>query len=231
MSGIDGNLLRITGAQPVVFFDLDDTLYRSDSGVMEAISRRITEFVILHFGKSPAEAERLRVHWRELYGTALRGMREEGYAFDADSYFAFVHDISLDLIAPAPRLRDAISSLPARKFVLTNADANHAWRVLWRLGLQACFERVIDIKVMGFVNKPHVVAYHNVQIMVGADSSACVLIDDVAANTRGAMAAGWRAIRIADAVENGAAIEDGAAHVTVPDVETAIERLRAAWEA
>ena len=110
MSGIGGNPLRITSAQPVVFFDLDDTLYRSDSGVMEAISRRITDFVILHFGKSEAEAERLRVHWRELYGTALRGMREEGYAFDADSYFAFVHDISLDLIAPAPNLRAAISA-------------------------------------------------------------------------------------------------------------------------
>ena len=223
MSGIGGNPLRITSAHPVVFFDLDDTLYRSDSGVMEAISRRITDFVILHFGKSEAEAERLRVHWRELYGTALRGMREEGYAFDADSYFAFVHDISLDLIAPAPNLRAAISALPARKLVLTNADANHAWRVLWRLGLQECFERVIDIKLMGFVNKPHVVAYHNVQKLVGADSSACVLIDDVAANTRGAMAAGWRAIHIANAVE------DGVAHATVPDVETAIEHLREAW--
>lgn len=223
MSGAEANPFGMNGARPVVFFDLDDTLYRADSGVMEAISRRITEFVILHFGKTPAEAERLRVHWRELYGTALRGMREEGYAFDADSYFAYVHDISLDLIRPAPHLRDAISALPARKFVLTNADANHAWRVLWRLGLQECFERVIDIKVMGFVNKPHVVAYHNVQKMVDANSSACVLIDDVAANTRGAMAAGWRAIRIAHEAE------DGVAHATVPDVETAIERLNEAW--
>lgn len=229
MSGIDANPSRLAGV-PVVFFDLDDTLYRSDSGVMEAISRRITDFVILHFGKSQAEAERLRVHWRELYGTALRGMREEGYSFDADSYFAYVHDISLDLIAPVPHLRAAIDGLPARKLVLTNADANHAWRVLWRLGLQECFERVIDIKVMGFVNKPHVAAYQKVQKMVNADASACVLIDDIAANTRGAMAAGWRAIRIADTTEDGDASEDGAAHVTVPDVETAIERLRVAWQ-
>lgn len=113
-------------------------------------------------------------------------MREEGYSFDADSYFAYVHDISLDLIAPVPHLRAAIEDLPARKLVLTNADANHAWRVLWRLGLQECFERVIDIKVMGFVNKPHVAAYQKVQKMVNADASACVLIDDIAANTRGA---------------------------------------------
>ncbi len=129
-----------------------------------------------------------------------------------------------------PHLRAAIDGLPARKLVLTNADANHAWRVLWRLGLQECFERVIDIKVMGFVNKPHVAAYQKVQKMVNADASACVLIDDIAANTRGAMAAGWRAIRIADTAEDHDASEDGAAHVTVPDVETAIERLRVAWQ-
>ena len=102
---------------------------------------------------------------------------------------------------------------------------------MWRLGLQECFERVIDIKVMGFVNKPHIVAYQNVQKMVNVDAGACVLIDDVAANTRGAMAAGWRAIRIADAAEDGVADLVGDAHATVPDVETAIERLRAAWEA
>ena len=204
------------------FFDLDDTLYRPESGVMDAISRRITTFVIRRFGKTEAEAERLRAHWSKTYGTAFRGMREEGYPFDPDSYFAFVHDIPLDRILPVPAVHGMLMSLNARRLVLTNADANHAWRVLWRLGLEDCFERVIDIKAMGFVNKPHREAFARVEALTGAQAGDCTLIDDLPANTRGAMAAGWRAILVSD---SGGA-ED--AHGVAADVEDAIGQLRRA---
>lgn len=205
--------------RPAIFFDLDDTLYAPGTGVMGAISQRITEFVMRQYGKTEVEAEALRTRWRDRYGTALRGMREEGYRFDPDSYFAFVHDVPLDTIAPAPSLRDAVLALDARRIVLTNADANHAWRVLWRLGLEDCFERVIDIKSMGFVNKPHLEAYALAQSMTGADSRDCVLLDDIPANTRGAMAAGWRAILVAPRPEADAA------HWTAPDIDGAIAYL------
>ncbi|MBX7214934.1 MAG: pyrimidine 5'-nucleotidase [Thermoflexales bacterium] len=216
-----------SAATPFYFFDLDDTLYSPEAGIMHVVSRRITEFVMLHFGKTLEQAETLRRHWRDLYGTALMGMRAEGYAFDPDSYFAYVHDLSMDMLQPRPELRDALLALPGRRFVLTNADANHAWRAIWRLGLEACFERVIDIRAMGFINKPHVEAYHRVAAMVGADNASCILMDDLPANTRGALAAGWRAVLV------GAETMIGDGHATaatfrVANVDEAILHLREA---
>jgi putative hydrolase of the HAD superfamily len=151
MSGIGGNPLRITSVQPVVFFDLDDTLYRSDSGVMEAISRRITDFVILHFGKSEAEAERLRVHWRELYGTALRGMREEGYAFDG-RYFALSTTFRLTSSRQPQSTRGDLG-IAGPQTSADHADAVSRLAGVVAAGSARVFKGVIDIKLMGFVNK------------------------------------------------------------------------------
>ncbi len=55
---------------------------------------------------------------------------------------------------PDPELRAAIQAIPARKFIFTNADANHAKRVLEAVGLQGLFDGIIDVHAIAPYCKP-----------------------------------------------------------------------------
>jgi len=180
-----------------LFIDLDDTLYPVDSGVWMAIRHRIDLYVMERFHLSLEDA---RVRRQELflrYGTTMRGLQAE-YHVNEDEYLAFVHDVPLvDLLHPNPGLCQMLQAYPQRKVIFTNADSNHARRVLAVLGLSACFQQIIDIKAMSPYCKPMQEAFRIALEMAGeSDPARCVLVDDQAHNVRAAREFGLHAIRI-----------------------------------
>jgi pyrimidine 5'-nucleotidase len=69
--------------------------------------------------------------------------------------------------------------LPQKKWIFTNADSNHALRVLNLLGLSGCFQGIIDVRALGFSCKPQMDAYNRALTLAGAVTPAkCVLLDD-----------------------------------------------------
>jgi putative hydrolase of the HAD superfamily len=180
-----------------LFIDLDDTLYPADSGVWMAIRQRIDLYVMQRFHLSLAEA---RVRRQELflrYGTTMRGLQAE-YQVNEDEYLAFVHDVPLsELLRPNPDLCRMLQHYPQRRVIFTNADSNHARRVLAVLGLSACFQQIIDIKAMSPYCKPMQEAFRIALEMSGeSDPSRGVLVDDQAHNVRAARDFGMHAIRV-----------------------------------
>ncbi len=137
------------------------------------------------------------------YGTTMRGLQAE-YHVNEDEYLAFVHDVPLlDFLRPNPGLCQMLQAYPQRKVIFTNADSNHARRVLAVLGLSACFQQIIDIKAMSPYCKPMQEAFRIALEMAGeSDPARCVLVDDQAHNVRAAREFGMHAIRIG-AVEPG----------------------------
>ena len=134
-------------------FDLDDTLYPSESGLMAEIERRMTAFVMRVTGLPRDEAFRLQKDYLVEHGITLLGlMRHHGVdpVEFADTYV----DISLDILAHDPELVEAIAVLPGRRLVFTNADERHAERVLQRLGLNALFDDVFHIASFDYTPKP-----------------------------------------------------------------------------
>lgn len=179
-----------------IFFDLDDTLYPRRDGLMQQVGARIQSFAETRFGMSAPQASAQRKRWREKYGTALRGMTEEGYAFDLEDFFSYVHDVPLDHVKPDPRVREMLLGLPLRRAILTNADDKHAARILSHLGIADCFERVIHIKSLGLINKPHPEAYEKALAMLGVTAKESALVEDSAVNTRTAKALGMTTILV-----------------------------------
>jgi putative hydrolase of the HAD superfamily len=180
-----------------ILFDLDDTLYPRSSALMPTIGRRIEQYVIERVGIPVTKADELRRHWRHTYGTALRGMIEEGYDFDPDDYLQFVHDIPLDgLIEAQPAVRQMLLNIPLRRVVLTNSDIDHATRVLTHVNLLDCFERIIDIRVLKFINKPDPKAYALALELLGLSAAEVILVEDTPANTRPAKALGMKTILV-----------------------------------
>ncbi len=180
----------------VIFFDLDDTLYPRSAQLMRMIGERITDYIIHTIGIPADQAEAARRRWRSRYGTALRGLIEDGYTFDLDDFFRYVHDIPLGHVAPDPELRAMLLRLPLRRVVLTNSNIEHADRVLAHLQIADCFERVIDIRALGLINKPDPRAYELALEMVGVSAGEAILVEDTPANVVPARALGMTTILV-----------------------------------
>jgi putative hydrolase of the HAD superfamily len=180
-----------------IFFDLDDTLYPRGSQVMYRIGERIQMFIAQTLNVSAQRAKEVRSEWREKYGTALRAMMEENVPFDREHFFNFVHDINLDgVLYPDPAVRQMLLGLPLRRAVLTNANVEHARRILAHLRLADCFERIVDIRAMNYVNKPYDGSYQTACALMGVAPAEAILVEDLPVNTRAAMALGMKTILV-----------------------------------
>jgi len=166
-----------------IFCDLDDTLYPSGNGLWEAIGQRMNRFMVEKVRLPADQVPSIRRHYYQTYGTTMRGLQIH-HAVDADEYLAFVHDLDLEqFLDPDLSLRDMLSSLPQKIWIFTNADAAHARRVIAVLGLENCFEGIIDVRSIQFACKPEKLAYERALTLAGNPvPSQCILVDDSSAN-------------------------------------------------
>ena len=174
-----------------IFFDLDDTLYPTSTGLWHAIKERMNIYMRDRMGFDPAEIPGLREKYYLQYGTTLRGL-QANHEIDVEDFLAFVHDLPLDeYIQPNPDLCEIIASLGTRNLVFTNADAAHARRVLKALELDDCFESIVDVNAVAPYCKPMPESFQIAMDMAGeSDPARCVMIDDLPRTTRAAREAG-----------------------------------------
>ncbi len=167
-----------------VLFDLDETMYPTETGIMDLIGHRINEYMSLRLGIDPEDVARMRRGYYEQYGTTGRGLYLH-HDIDVGDYFEFVHDLPVeDLLQPDARLHQMLEGLEAEKIIFTNATAAHAWRVLRALQVDRHFERIVDIKAVGYVPKPDVRAYRQALELLQVRGEECLLVDDRLRNLR-----------------------------------------------
>lgn len=185
--------------QTALFFDLDDTLYPKSTGLWTAIRDRMHTYMAELVALPSNEIEALRQNYLDMYGTTLRGLQIH-YQIDTDKYLAYVHDLPLaKFIHPDPDLNMLLSSLPQRKYIFTNADVQHARRVLDILQIQNWFEQIIDIRALGFICKPDPNAYKRALEIAGITKpEECILFDDALRNLKPARELGWYTVLVGD---------------------------------
>ena len=186
-----------------LFFDLDDTLYPPSSGVWDAILKRIETYMHERLNIAWEDIPRLRIELFQKYGTTLRGLQILWH-IDEHEFVDFVHDVPIDqLLLPDPALRAMLLSYPQRKFIFTNADRNHAGRVLNRLGIGDCFSGIIDILDISPYCKPMPEAFA-IAMRLAEVSSAneCLFIDDGINNLLAARSLGFYTIQVGSQAAN-----------------------------
>jgi putative hydrolase of the HAD superfamily len=208
-----------------LFFDLDDTLYPSSTGLWNAIRDRIVEYMHARIGIAWDEIPELRHRLLETYGSTLRGL-QQFYPVDADDYLAFVHDVPLEqYLRPAPALRAMLTSIPQKRWVFTNADANHAQRVLAVLGLNDCFHGLIDLRALNFVCKPEMETYYRALSLAGESrADQAMLLDDSPRNLLPAKVIGFTTVLV------GHETPDGLADFAIPSLINLRQDLPFLWE-
>ncbi len=164
-----------------IFFDLDDTLYPASNGLWAGIRERMNQYMRRQLGLPEEAIAHLRQQYFETYGTTLRGLQPH---HQVDEFLAYVHDLPIEqILQPDPELRQVLLDLPQQKWIFTNADANHARRVLNALGIGDCFAGVIDIRRLSFICKPDPQAYQIALSQAGAPSPRrCIYLDDAMRN-------------------------------------------------
>jgi putative hydrolase of the HAD superfamily len=179
-----------------IIFDLDDTLYARENGLMGEVGRRIQAWLCENMELTWEEAVVLRRKYYHQYGTTLGGLIEE-HDVDAHDYLVYVHDIPLEeYIGPDPALDAMLAGIPLQRVVYTNATAEYARRVLGVLGVSDHFEQVIGIEDVGLLNKPYQEAYERVLVRLDAWGPECIMVEDSARNLNPAKALGMTTVLV-----------------------------------
>ncbi len=186
-------------------FDLDNTLYPRDSGLWDAIGHRINLYMIERLSMLPEEVAARRDRYLSAFGTTLNALRHY-YGTDPEDFLAFVHDLPLkSYLHPDPELDGMLRRFSLVKVIFTNADAQHARRVLSCLGISHHFECIIDIHALEFINKPDPRAYLKALEFVSAQASECILVEDSIPNIGPARALGMTTVLVGDSKSKDAA--------------------------
>lgn len=160
----------------VWIFDLDNTLYPPEMALFPQIEQRMTAYVMRLLRVEHGHADRLRRDYWRRHGTTLAGLMAE-HAIDPLAYLAEVHDIDFAGLAAAPDLAAAITALPGRKIVHTNADSRYAAKVLAARGLDL-FEAIYGVEETGFHPKPQRASFEAVIAQAGFDPARAAFFED-----------------------------------------------------
>ena len=200
---------------PILLFDLDETLYPREAGVMDRVRARILLYLRSELHVPRAEADALRRSYLQEYGTTLRGL-QINQRIDPEKYLRYVHDIPLERYLRAnPELDAALADIPLTKVIFTNASREHAERVLGLLAIRRHFVRIIDIRDVEYESKPQKAAYDRACGLLGVRPQECVIVEDNVRNLRPAKALGMITVLVGDAEGQ----PDGSVDVTIQRIE------------
>ena len=180
---------------PVWLFDLDDTLHDASSAAMPYLSAAMGEYIVRELRVTPAESDVLRRRYWQRYGATMLGLVRHHGVKPAH----FLHHTHL-LPGLEARLRAsahdlaAVARLPGRKFILTNAPAAYAARVLGVLGFGGLFERIFaieDMQMFGHLRpKPDARMLRWMAVRLRVPASRCILVEDTLVHQKSARKVG-----------------------------------------
>jgi putative hydrolase of the HAD superfamily len=166
----------------IVIFDLDNTLYPRESGLMQEIGRRIQVWLCDYLKLTWEEATVQRRVYLHRYGTTLGGLMAE-HDVDVHGYLAFVHDIPVEeYLEPSPVLSTMLDTILLRRAIYTNATSTYGQRVLRALDVADRFEQVIGIEEVGMRNKFQREAYERALALLDARGPECIMVEDSVGN-------------------------------------------------
>lgn len=188
-----------TDPAPVWLFDLDDTLHDASSASMGELRQAMDSYIREHLGLDATGADQLRRRYWLRYGATLLGLVRHHDVSAAH----FLHHTHL-LPGLEQRVRGhahdlaAVGRLRGRKFILTNAPAAYARRVLQALGAMHLFDGLIsieDMRMFGHLRpKPDRRMFKRLCAHLRVPPTRCILVEDTLDHQKAARSVGLRTV-------------------------------------
>ena len=183
-------------------FDLDNCLYPASSGLFTLIDERMGAYIQRLLDVDAVEARKVQKQHFHEHGTTLAGLMMH-HGVDPHHFLGDVHAISLDRIAPDPRLSRGLARLPGRKLIFTNGDAPYAQRVLDAIGIGNEFEGLHDIHAAELSPKPNLHGYRLLLDRFAIDPARALMVEDMAQNLVPAKKLGMATVWVDNGSERG----------------------------
>ena len=177
-------------------FDLDNTLYPSDSGLFDQIRARIADFLVRRCGVGAASVAATQQRYLDEFGSTLAGLMAEKQT-EPEPFLSFVHDVDYRVIDPNPTLARALAGLSGRRYIFTNGSTEHAENVLGRLGIADLFDDVFDIARAEYVPKPKPAPYDRIVSDFELVPRETVFVEDMSRNLAPAKLRGMTTVLVA----------------------------------
>jgi putative hydrolase of the HAD superfamily len=197
-------------AKPRVWlFDLDDTLHDASQASMREIGQAMGDYIIQHLGLSEAESYVLRRRYWARYGATLLGLVRH-HGVKAAHFLHQTHQLP----GLEQRVRGhaadlaALMRLRGPKFILTNAPAAYAARVLGVLGIARVFDGIYSIEDMHMFGhlrpKPDARMLRALAARLRVPPSRCVLVEDTLVHQKSARSIGMGTVWMQRWLRDGA---------------------------
>ena len=162
-------------------FDLDNTLYPSESNLFSKIDERMKKFIMKNLSLDHEQAYRLQKKYYLDYGTTLNGLMLN-HSINPINFLDYVHNINIDNIEPNFKLNNALKKLKGTKYVYTNGSKNHAIRVLKKLNIFEHFNDIFDIEAANFIPKPKKESLHKLINNYKIEPIKAAFFEDISRN-------------------------------------------------
>nr|UOZ96267.1 Alpha-D-glucose 1-phosphate phosphatase YihX [Cupriavidus sp.] len=162
-------------------FDLDNTLYPAELGILDSLQERSVTFIEESLGIGYDQASELKQALSSEYGTIARGL-ELRYGIAQKRFHGFIHSVSLNALRPDKELQEILRRLPGEKLIHTNAPREHADAVLARLQVAELVDAIYAIEDAAGIPKPSEKNYQQMIARMGIDPNRSCFFDDQVRN-------------------------------------------------
>lgn len=165
-----------------LIFDLDNTLYSAETGLLKSVGGRISEYIKQRLGLSQEESDNMRLAYKMEYGITLSGLVKLHDVCPID-FDEFVYQIDYEsLVSRDEKLVNILNSIDKRKIVYTNAGKRHAEIVTRLLGIYDCFEKIVAIEDLDFIAKPRSESFKKFISMTKIEPEKSIFYEDTEEN-------------------------------------------------
>ncbi|TKB50589.1 pyrimidine 5'-nucleotidase [Ferrimonas sediminicola] len=180
----------------IFLFDLDNTLYHPDAGILDQVGARMKHYVADKLALSPEQATELCFGYYHRYGGTLRGLQQHHPEVDIDDFSVYAHDVDTSRLPAQAALAKELMALPQKRYIFTNAARPYAQRLLKKMEIDHCFHGIFSVEETDFRMKPDPFAYSRIGEKFGFSGDQAVMFDDQPANLDTARYAGIRTVLV-----------------------------------
>ncbi len=135
-------------------FDLDNTLYPKETGLLQSVGVNISKFIAEKLGFNDEEADLLRQKYKEKYGITLSGLIKH-HGINPKDFDEFVYNLEYDeKLEKDDKLIAVLKKIDKKKIIYTNSGKIHSQKVLKKLEIEHLFDEIITIEKLDFFAKP-----------------------------------------------------------------------------